>query len=270
MLNCKDPFATALKSRGYSLVSYPKTSIKPLHVYEHTVQNYFKRIFITSDAKPTSGLVTLLFSKNTEGTIGLNDGKGINIDIRKTAKIKAKTAAEILSNSFQDSAPSFSAAFENTDSVIFHIEDITTTDADELSLKNWLNNNQKELIATYTDDIKKGNLFIATSLLRAKKVKMQIERLNKAEVGIDIKKIEEIPIDGDLKLSSDNSNNDLLIFESDSEGIVFGIRLVRLIFSKKGVLTIDNKQDFDHLLDEDGMDLNYYSAIQDSTFIDFE
>ena len=269
MLDCKDSFATALEAKGYSLVAYPKTSIKPLHVYEHTVDKPFKRVFVQSDAKPTSGFIKSLFSEKVEGAIGLNDGKGMNIDVRKTAKITTNIAAKILGSYFQDAAPSFSSALENTDSVIFHVEEIVTTDADELSLRNWLNDNQKELRANYVEGIEKGNFFIATSLLRAKKVKMQLERVNKAELGIDMKKIEKIPIEGELKFNTDSTNNDLLIFESENEGIVFGVKLVRLIFSKNGILTIDYKQDYTRVLGEN-MDLNYFSAVKSSTFIDFE
>lgn len=86
---------------------------------------------------------------------------------------------------------------------------------------------------------------------------------------VDMKKIEKIPIEGELKFNTDSANNDLLIFESENEGIVFGVKLVRLIFSQKGILTIDNKQDYTRVLGEN-MDLNYFSTVQSSTFIDFE
>jgi hypothetical protein len=267
--DCQDPFVKALKDKGYSLVAYPKTSIKPLHIYEHTVNKPFKRFFMESDAKPTSGFVKSMFTDNVSGAIGLSDGKGINIDLRKTGKINASLSAKIFGGYFQDAAPSFDMALENTKSVIFHIEEIITTDADEINLRNWLNDNQKELRAIYEPEIRKGNLFILTSLLRAKKVRMQIERKNQDKLGIDLKKIEQLPIQGELKLNSDTENNDQLVFESTDEGIVFGVRLVRLIFSGNGILTIDNKQDYVRVLGEN-MDLNYFSVVQDTNFIEVD
>jgi hypothetical protein len=256
-MECNDPFVIALKSKGYSLVAYPKTSIRPLHVYEHTIKNAFKRIWIQSEAKPMSGFIKSLFSDKINGAIGLSDGQGIDIDLRKTNGLSSTIAAKILGSYFQDSAPSFDLAFENSSSVIFHLEEILTTDADEISLRNWLNDNQKELREIYREEIKKGNFFVATSLLRAKKMRMQFERKSTAELGVDMSKIKNLPVEAKLESKIEGSNYDKLVFETRDEGIVFGVKLVRLFFSDNDILTIDRKQDFSRVLGEN-MELNLF------------
>jgi hypothetical protein len=268
MMQCQDPFVKNLKDKGYDLVAYPKTSIKLLNIYEHTINNKIKRVFIKSDARPSSGFLKLLFTDNVSGAIGVSNGRGIDIELRKTGKVETKIATKILGNYFNDT-PSFDIALDNSETVVFHIEDITTTDADEIGLRNWLNNNQNELIPLFVEDIRKGNYFIATSLLKAKRVKMQIERLNKTSVGVDMNKIDKIPINGNLKFQLENSNNDQLIFNSEDEGIIFGVKLVRLTFSPKGILTIDNKQDFYRILGEN-LDLKYLSSSHDLNFIEID
>ncbi len=268
-MECNDPFVVALKSKGYSLVAYPKTSIRPLHIYEHTIKNTFKRIWIQSEAQPTSGFIKSLFSDKIHGAIGLSDGQGIDIDLRKTNSLSSTIAAKVLGSYFQDSAPSFDLAFANSSSVIFHIEEIVTTDADEISLRNWLNENQNELRDIYKEEIKKGNFFVATSLLRAKKMRMQFERKNTAELSVDVSKIKNLPVEAKLESAIEGSNYDKLVFETPDEGIVFGVKLVRLFFSDNGILTIDKKQDFSRVLAGTGsMELDFFTEMQDTGFIE--
>jgi hypothetical protein len=266
MINCQDPFVKSLKEKGYNLIGYPKTAIKILDLYKHKIDNKFTRIIFQSDVENVSNLYTI-FSDDVSELIGIREGKGSNIEWRKTQKIKMEFAAPIIAEYFPQIAPNVDTAFENTSSVTFHTEEILTIDVDQNGLKNWLLDNQKKLRLHYEDDIRKGNFFVAVSLLKAKKVNMQTERLNKAKVSVDMTKIPNIG----LKLDVSNSSNDQLVFNSDSEGAVFGIKLARLMFSsKKNELTIDNRHDFYKVLGKEGIDLDYFSSLNDNTFVEIE
>lgn len=267
MMTCNDPFVNALKEKGYNLVAYPKTSISLLHVYEHTINHKLKRWFIESDARPLNGFLKTMFSENTQGAIGVSDGQGANIDLRKTNKIDTSIATQLMQQYFGDTAPNIDAAFENTANIVFNFQEITTTDADEIGLRNWLNKNQESLLSLHKTNIQSGNLFVAISLLKAQKVTMQVERRMQGAVSVDMNKLKESPIQGSFKLKTNTDTTDQLLFEGKDEDLVFGVKLVRLMFSSKGILTVDNRQDFQRVLGEN-LEMNYFTSLHESTFID--
>jgi len=273
-MTCNDPFVEKLEEIGYRLITYPKTSIKALQIYESKTANKLIRLFVKSDLKHTSGNLKTMF-KNHSGEIGISIGEGIDIETRMTQKISANLGVGTISSFLKRiflkdkkvTEQEISAKFSNTQNVVFKINEIETIDADEIALRNWLNDNQKELRETHKDMIEKGTYYVATSLLKAKKIVMSFERKNEAELAAKFDDITQFPIAGaSLKVKSENTKSDKLLFDSP-EGILIGIKFVRLIFSPKGILTTDNKQDFNRVLSEKP-DSNYYENTE--TFIDIE
>jgi len=266
MTNCNDPFVATLNEKGYHLVAYPKTSIKPLHVYQSVEERKFIRLFVKSDVKNTSGFLKEMF-KNHSGEIGIEYGEGIGIDTITSQKVKSEVSAKILTNYLNTLLPQekrmeenqVKALFANTEHVVFKIDEIKTIDANEIALRNWLNDNQNELRDIYKTDIESGTLYLATSLLKSSKVTLTCERSSTASIAADLANAFNLPLsEGNIKYEQESSNSDKIIY-TGTEGIIFGVKLVRLKFSPKGILTIDNRQDFNRVLGEN-IDADFYKT----------
>ncbi len=274
MKKCNDPFVGELKKKGYHLVAYPKTSIKPFHVYQRLSEKKIMRLFRKSTVRPMTGFLKDMFNERG-GEIGLSIGNGIDVETIISKKIKAEVSVKVLSdyiNSLLSLSKGTAIAdvktlFSNTKTVEFKIQEIETVDANEIELRNWLNHYQKHLMEIYNEDISEGSLYVATSLLKTKKISMSCERTNAAEAATQLDKIKKLPLNGKVSFKNENSTEDKLIYNSSDDGIVIGVKLVKLIFSEKGVLSIDNKQDFRRVLGEN-IDANYYKT--DEAFVDIE
>jgi len=273
---CTEPFVKELKKKGYFLVSYPKTTIKPLHIYQSMRENKFMRLFAGTELKPMSGFLKEMFNK-PEGGIGLSKGTGIGIDMFETQKINSEASLEVLLKYFNTLLPKaqmqlenqqIKALFKNTQTVVFKIEKIETFDTNEIDLRNWLNNNQSRLNVIYNEDIDKGTLYIATSLLKAKKITLTLERGATADAAADFANLLNLPITGKLKMLNENSNSDKLLYSNEEEGIIIGIRLVKLKYSEKGILTFDNKQDYKKVLNAEDMKIEPDYFISEDDFVD--
>jgi hypothetical protein len=277
MATCTDPFVDELNSKGYHLLAYPKTSVKTLHVYQSTLQSKALRMFVKTDVKPMSGFIRDMFI-NPEGGIGQSKGKGIGVDTVITQKINSEVSTSLITNYINSLLPDeekkiskqqINAMFSNTQSVVFKLENIETIDVNELALRNWLNANQNKLNKIYESDIKAGTLYVATSLLSPKKITMTLERNNSAKYAAEFADLLNLPLTAKLSHATENARNDKLLYDKPDKGMVIAIRLVRLQYSPKGILTFDNKQDFDRTLNhEQKLEPELFKT--DETFIDIE
>ncbi len=273
-MSCNDPFVKELKDRGYHLVAYPKTSIKPLHVYQVMEESKLLRLFVKTDLKSTSGFLKDMFD-SPSGAIGVNLGNGIGLDTVTTQKVNGDISAKIMTNYLNTLLPAdkklpenqVKALFANTETVVFKIDEIKTVDVNEIALRNWLNDNQPKLRKIYEEDIKDGELYIATSLMKSTKISLTCERTSTASAAAEFANILNLPLaEGKLNIVTDNSQSDKLIY-AGKEGIVIGVKVVRLKFSDKGILTIDNKQDINRVLGHNMETENFETS---ETFIDIE
>ncbi len=135
MKKCNDPFVGELKKKGYHLVAYPKTSIKPFHVYQRLSEKKIMRLFRKSTVRPMTGFLKDMFNERG-GEIGLSIGNGIDVETIISKKIKAEVSVKVLSdyiNSLLSLSKGTAIAdvktlFSNTKTVEFKIQEIETVD----------------------------------------------------------------------------------------------------------------------------------------------
>lgn len=278
-MECTDPFVKKLRSKAYYMPAYKKTNIKKLDVYKTNIENKLTRLFLYPDLEPENGTVLDLFDK-PEGGIGTRRGEGETIDTIITEKHKTDISAKAIANYLNALLPQdkkkekkieenqIKAILSNTKTVVFKIDDIEVIDINQLALKDFLNNNQKRLKETFEEDIKDGRLYVLTSLLRSKKITMTLERNTTTQIAANIAQLMDLQVSGKFEHLSESSESDKLLYENPDEGLVIAIRLARLTYSQKGILTIDKNQDFKKVLDESSrIEPDYFET--DETFLEF-
>jgi len=228
-----------IKDKGYQPLGNPNQKIQPLFLYEKEKQGIFKNGVLRNT---NSNLNDLLI--NDYIAIKITEEK--TPDIFSSHKIEPKSVSNIFTSS--------NIEIHNLKSVVLNFEKTTVTEVHLIELDSWLRQAKlNEKTPTYIEKLKQQLLYVVTSVLKAQKLIFKIERETEGKPSIKLTQTFH-----NLKHEVLNEKEEQITYENE-DGFIFGVKLVRLKFSPKGILTIDNRQDFNRVLGEN-IDADFYKT----------
>ncbi len=209
---------------GFTLIELPQTGITPFQLLHKHDNNKVEKICKLNELFPRNNISLPTIGKRKTPN-NISDKFSLNIDVQAKAELFSRLYSNL-------AGADFSANINTEDELMIIAENAVIKEVKSLNqLNNYINDAKLTAdLSNYEKPLKKGNIFVITSILTCKKFAITLADRNSFGIGAkaQIKDIASLKASVDmLKLK------EKLIVHSGEEDLVIGFKAHKLKYEKK-------------------------------------
>jgi hypothetical protein len=220
---CKDPLVNHLKSLGLNVVYPPRANLVPLELMLKQGKKLSRwgdatRAFESSVEIPTTMQNVTVNSIQTD--IAAEHDLSIGLSVLGT--IFGQVGAKL----------GLKATYKNAKKLKFTYEGIVSDYCDPLDIDRYLNSGKLDDSAISTQEyLESDSLYVVTEVFKSNKIRVEAQDETGAALEVEIPEIQQVG-EANLKVTSENSQNSVLVYEGDT-AITFGMRALKIDYVSK-------------------------------------